>query len=112
MKEFGLVRRAALFSIRVREHLSAYKYNALLIDDFRQLIRSSGAIGDNYIEANQHLGTKDFKMRIKIAKKEAAEAAYWAEILSEITKDEIFKTFQSEARELELILGSIQKSFS
>ncbi len=110
MKTFDLVDRTKIFSISVRKHLSTFKYNSLLIDDFRQLIRSSGSIGANYVEANQHIGPKDFKMRVKIAKKEAAETVYWLDVLSEVTNDIKFKDFRSEARELELILGSIQKS--
>jgi len=30
------------------------------IEDGKQLIRSSGAVGANYIEANEKLGEKDF----------------------------------------------------
>ncbi len=110
MKTFDLVDRAKNFSINVRQHLATFKYNSLLIDDFRQVIRSSGSIGANYIEANQHIGPKDFKMRVKIAKKEAAETVYWLDILSAVTSDSRFQDFRSEARELGLILGSIQKT--
>jgi four helix bundle protein len=37
----------------------------------KQVIRSSGSIGANYIEANEALSRKDFIMRIKISRKEA-----------------------------------------
>lgn len=32
----------------------------------KQLIRSAGSVGANYIEANESLSKKDFLMRIKI----------------------------------------------
>lgn len=32
-----------------------------------QVVRSSGSVGANYIEANESLGKKDFLMRIKSA---------------------------------------------
>ena len=44
------------------------------IEDVRQLVRSSGSIGANYIEANESLSKKDFLMRIRIARKEAKES--------------------------------------
>jgi four helix bundle protein len=43
----------------------------------RQVVRSSGSVGANYIEANEALSKKDFKMRIKIARKESKESRYW-----------------------------------
>jgi four helix bundle protein len=39
------------------------------IEDGRHLIRSSGSVGANYIEANEKLGDKDFIFRLKIARK-------------------------------------------
>jgi four helix bundle protein len=35
----------------------------------KQVIRSSGLVGANYIEANESLGKKDFAMRIRICRK-------------------------------------------
>jgi len=43
------------------------------IEDARQLVRSSGSVGSNYIEANESLSKKDFALRIKICRKEAQE---------------------------------------
>jgi len=37
----------------------------------KQVIRSSGSVGANYIEANESLGKKDFALRIRICRKEA-----------------------------------------
>jgi four helix bundle protein len=38
------------------------------------LIRSSGSVGANYIEANEKLGDKDFLFRAKISRKAAKES--------------------------------------
>ena len=46
------------------------------IEICKQLIRSAGSVGANYIEANESLGKKDFRMRIKICRKEAKESRY------------------------------------
>jgi four helix bundle protein len=43
------------------------------IEDSKQVIRSSGSVAANYIEANEALSKKDFLMRIKICRKEAKE---------------------------------------
>jgi len=46
------------------------------IEDAKQLVKSSGSTGANYIEANEALSGKDFLMRIKISRKEVKESAY------------------------------------
>jgi four helix bundle protein len=38
-----------------------------------QVVRSAGSVAANYIEANEKLGDKDLRMRIKICKKESKE---------------------------------------
>jgi len=37
----------------------------------KQVIRSSGSVGANYIEANESLGKKDIALRIRICRKES-----------------------------------------
>jgi len=53
------------------------------LEDCKQLIRSSGSIGANYIEANEALSKKDFLMRTKISRKEAKESSYWLRLIYE-----------------------------
>jgi len=45
------------------------------------VVRSSGSVGANYIEANESLGRKDFIMKIKICRREAKETRYWLQLL-------------------------------
>lgn len=76
----------------------------------KQLIRSSGSVGANYIEANEALGKKDFLMRVRICRKEAKESAYWIRLVLDVNGDEFRKEGQSlfnEAIELKKILSSI-----
>ncbi len=80
------------------------------IEDIKQLIRSSGSVGANYIEANEALSKKDFLMRIKIARKEAKESAYWLKLIDTDTAPELLAASDSlagEATELMKILGAI-----
>ena len=80
------------------------------IEDSKQLVRSSGSVGANYIEANESLSKKDFLMRIKICRKEAKESRYWLRLIdagddSTVKKhrDDLVK----EATELTSIFGAI-----
>jgi four helix bundle protein len=72
-----------------------------------QLIRSSTSIGANYTEANNASSRADFKNKIYIAKKEAAETRYWLNVLSRLVPNEDFSKLQQEALELNLILQKI-----
>jgi four helix bundle protein len=42
----------------------------------KQLIRSAGSVGANFIEANESFSTKDFALRIKTCRKETKENRY------------------------------------
>ena len=61
----------------VRDFCRALKWDVINIQYIRQVIRSSGSIGANYIEASDDLGKLDEKMKIKISRREAKETVYW-----------------------------------
>ena len=44
----------------------------------QQVIRSSGSVGADYIEANEALSKKHFVLQIEICRKEAKESRYWS----------------------------------
>lgn len=50
-------------------------------EDIKQVVWSSGSVGANYIEANESLEKKDFRMRIRISRKESKETGYWLWLL-------------------------------
>ena len=83
------------------------------IEDGKQLIRSSGSVGANYIEANESLSKKDFIMRIKIFRKEAKESRYWLRLVdtkkNETEQEDSRKDLIDEATELMNIFGAILK---
>jgi four helix bundle protein len=83
------------------------------IEDGKQLIRSSGSVGANYIEANESLSKKDFIMRIKICRKEAKESRYWLRLVdtkkNETEQEDSRKNLIDEATELMNIFGAILK---
>src|SRR6516225_4553657 len=78
------------------------------IEDAKQLIRASGSIGANYIEANEAIGKKDFVMKIKTCRREAKESCYWARLLECDGELEAARVkLLAEARELTNIFGAI-----
>jgi four helix bundle protein len=76
-KQYDLEERAFQFAKRVRTFVKALPRTIANIEDVKQLVRASGSVGANYIEANESLGKKDFRMRLKISRKEAKESRYW-----------------------------------
>ena len=76
-----LEQRTFLFARDVRTFCRKLKWDIINNEDIRQVVRSSGSVGANYIEANENLGHADLKMRIKISRKEAKESIYWLKLL-------------------------------
>src|SRR3989344_7033958 len=76
-KQYDLEDRTLNFAKRVREFVKKLPKTTANFEDINQLIRSSGSVGANYIEANESFSKKDFILRIKISRKEAKESRYW-----------------------------------
>ena len=53
------------------------KIDAGNFEDIKQVVRSSGSVGANYIEANENVGKGDLKYRIKVCRKEAKESIHF-----------------------------------
>ncbi len=107
-KQYDLEERTYLFAKRVNEYVTQLPKTIPNIENGKQLVKSSGSVGANYIEANESLSKKDFCMRIKICKKEAKESRYWLRLT--IPKDEQKQKKEyliNEANELTKIFGSI-----
>ena len=81
MKPYDLEERTFEFARDCRSLIANLPKTIANIEDGKQLVRSSGSVGANYIEANEKLGDKDFSFRLKIARKEAKESAYWLKLL-------------------------------
>ncbi len=80
------------------------------IEDGKQLIRSSGSVGANYIEANEAFSKKDFVLRAKISRKEVKESRYWLNLVDTNGNKDLEKErlrLIKEATELMNIFGSI-----
>jgi four helix bundle protein len=112
-RQYDLEERTWLFARAVREFVAKLPRTLANSEDVKQLIRSSGSIGANYIEANEALGKKDFLMKVKICRKEAKESNFWLRLLSVGTDERLEKERQclaKEAKELELIFGAMLRN--
>jgi four helix bundle protein len=69
------------FAERCKNLVKKIPRNIQNIEYGKQLIRSSGSVAANYIEANESLSKKDFSHRIKICRKEAKESRLWIRLI-------------------------------
>jgi four helix bundle protein len=110
VRTYDLEDRTLSFTKKVRAFVRKLSKTIANIEDGKQLIRASGSIGSNYIEANEALSKKDFVMRIKICRKEAKEGRYWLRLIDACDDEEREnerKILENEASELMNIFGSI-----
>lgn len=112
-KTFDLEERTFLFAQKIRQFSKSLPATIANREDIKQLLRSSGSIGANYIEANESLGKKDFLMKIKISLKETKESSYWLRLLDCNHDKEVLKSQQfliKETHELANIFGAILRN--
>jgi four helix bundle protein len=109
-KQYDLEDRTFIFAKDVRAFVKLIPKTLANIEDTKQVVRSSGSVGANYIEANESLSKKDFVMRIKICRKEAKESRYWLRLI-DAGDDSTVKKYRNdlvqEATELTSIFGAI-----
>lgn len=109
---YDLEDRTLQFASNVRAFVRELPRSVANREDSSQVVRSSGSVGANYIEANEALSKKDFLMRIKISRKEAKESAYWLKLIDtgdQASLDEKRNALYQESRELMFILSSIMR---
>ena len=110
---YDLEERTYQFARSVRAFVKRLPRTICNIEDVKQLIRSSGSVGANYIEANDSLSRKDFLMRIRICRKEAKESRYWLRLLDTRNDEAVEKArdqFTNEAEQLMKIFGAILRN--
>ena len=74
------------------------------------MIRSSGSVGANYIEASDDLGKLDEKMKIKISRRESKESIHWLDLILTYENKELEEeriVLIDEADQIKKILSAI-----
>jgi four helix bundle protein len=77
-----LEERTALFAESVRTFVCHVRPTTSSIEDVKQLVRASGSVAANCIEANEALGDKDRVMKFRTCRKEAKECQLWLRLLT------------------------------
>ncbi len=112
-KRYDLEERTFRFAQDVRVFVKNLPRTIANIEDIKQLVRASGSVGANYIEANESLGAKDFIMKIKICRKEAKESQFFLRLMNVDDHDTSERDrLVQEADELTKIFGAIYRKSS
>jgi four helix bundle protein len=107
-KPYDLEQRTFQFAKESRTFVKQLPRTITNFEDVKQLVRASGSIGANYIEANECIGKKDFVMKVKTCRREVKESAYWLRLLDcNDSLEQQRGELASEALELMKIFGSI-----
>jgi len=109
---YNLEERTLQFAIAVRNFTKKLPRQIENNAFIKQLIRSSASTGANYIEANESLGDKDKKMKIRICKKESKESRYFCRLVETDGSSEQERerwSLVNESTELMNIFGAILK---
>ena len=105
---FDLEKRTLVFAKSIRDFCKNLPKSISNKEYVEQIVRSSGSIGANYIEANESLSKKDFLMRVKISRKETKETRYWLELIETLVDQELdLDKLKQESTELLKIFSSI-----
>jgi four helix bundle protein len=110
--KYDLEERTYEFARDVRAFIKRLPKSVCNMEDVKQLVRTSGSVASNYIEANERLSKKDFQLRIKIARKEAKESRLWLRLVETQNSKELEldrARLIQEATELLKILSAILK---
>lgn len=107
-RQEALEKRMLIFAANVIRKLEADKKVSPRIID--QLTRSSSSIGANYAEARNAISKSDFRNKVYISKKEAAETRFWIDLCIELSGDKTWAELRQEAHEILLVLQVIVNS--
>jgi four helix bundle protein len=110
-KQYDLEERTEEFAKAVIQISNRLPKNTVNIELISQVVRASGSVGANYIEANESLSKKDFAHRIRICRKEAKESRYWLKLILSTNpeREKEINELTQEATELMNIFGAILK---
>ena len=97
------------FAKRVRDFCTRLNFNVINREYISQLVRASGSIAANYIEASDSLGKNDERMKLRISRREAKESVLWLKLL--LTDDKSLEEERllliDEAIQIKKILSNI-----
>lgn len=99
---YNLEERTYEFALRVRLFLKQRDWDPTSWTDVNQLLRSSGSVAANYIEAQEAVSDSDFTHRVRISRKETRESALWLRLI-----DDTNPLSEGESNEVEGLLEEV-----
>ena len=111
-KPYDLEERTYAFALEIRMFLRNTKWDPVSWTDIKQLLRSSGSVAANYIEAIESISDADSLYRLRVTKKEARESGLWLRLLNDCNPiddntHQALHVLISDTEELVKILASI-----
>jgi len=109
-KIFDFECRSRKFARDVRFFVEKVPYTISNKEYNKQLIRSSGSVGANYIEADEALSKKDCIKHMRIARKEAKESIHWLDLMDVGVNNDLLNEQSrliNESKELICILSAM-----
>jgi four helix bundle protein len=110
--KYDLEERTSVFGERVIRFAKKIPVTRVTEELIRQFVSAGTSVGATYGEANDAESKKDFRHKIGICRKESRESKYWLRMIAVAEtplRDEAAVLWQ-EAKELNLIFGSIRRS--
>ena len=80
-KPFDFEERTFLFAKRVRAWIKSPPRTICNLEDAKQLVRASGSVAANYVEANEAVSRKDFQHKARISRREAKESKVFLRLI-------------------------------
>ncbi len=113
-KEYDLEERTAVFGEDIITFAKKVPKNVITIPLIGQLVKAGTSVGANYCEADDAESKKDFRHKIGICKKESRESKFFLRMIAhaEPKLKEEAAVLKQEAKELNLIFGSIRRKVS
>ena len=108
-----LVERTSSFAASVRLFAKKFPQCSIAYSDVKQLVRSSGSVAANYIEAQDASSRRDFAHKNRISLREAKESCLWLHLLESTTPHGLQVeriSLAKEANELAAIFTTLVKS--
>jgi four helix bundle protein len=82
-KPYDLEERTFQFALSVRLFLRQHKWDPVSWSDVTQVLRSSGSVAANFVEANESISLDDKLYRLRLCRKEAKESSLWLRLIED-----------------------------
>lgn len=107
--QYNLEERTLNFAKQAKAFIKSAPKSITNIEYCKQMARSSGSPGANYIEANEATSKKEFLYKIRTCLKEIKETRYWLKLIDS-PSSKVRGALIQESSELIKIFGKIVSS--